>query len=76
MISYPSSGAHRLCVLEDPHNHVKLMGRPNKKVTTRVTKDDPPIGKDQSLEKDATQDPNSSKASKAEEQRFRELEVS
>jgi hypothetical protein len=41
------------------------MGRPNKKVTTRVTKDDPPTIKDQSLEKDAPQDPSSSKASEA-----------
>jgi len=63
-------------VLENSHDHAKLMDRPNKKVTTRVTKDDPPIVEDQSLEKDVPQDPSSSKASKAEEQRFRELEVS
>ena len=50
------------------------MGRSNKKVTTRVTKDDPPVVKDQSLEKDAPQDPNSSGASKAEQQRLKELE--
>ena len=50
------------------------MGRPNKKVTTRVTKDDPPTVEDQSLEKDAPQDPSSSKASEAEEQRLKELE--
>ena len=51
-----------------------LMDRPNKKVTTRVTEDDPPIVEDQSLEKDAPQDPNSSRASEAEEQRLKELE--
>ena len=50
------------------------MGRPNKKITTRVTEDDPPAVKDQSLEKDAPQDPSSSKASEAEEQRLKELE--
>ena len=32
------------------------MGRPNKKVTTGVTEDDPPTVEDQSLEKDAPQD--------------------
>ena len=47
------------------------MGRPNKKVTTGVTEDDPPTVEDQSLEKDAPQDPSSSKASEAEEQRQR-----
>ena len=50
------------------------MGRPNKKVTTRVTEDGPPIVEDQSLEKDTPQDPNSSKASEAEDQRLKELE--
>jgi hypothetical protein len=54
-------------VLENSHDHAKLMGRPNKKVTTRVTKVDPPTVKDQSLKKDAPQDPNSSKASEAKE---------
>ena len=49
------------------------MGRPNKKVTTGVTEDDPPTVKDQSLEKDAPQDPSSSKASEAKEQRLKEL---
>ena len=49
------------------------MGRPTKKVTTRVTEDDPPTVEDQSLKKDAPQDPSSSKASKAEEQGLREL---
>ena len=65
---YPTSGAHRLCVLENSHDHVKLMGRAKKKVTTGVTEDDPPTVEDQSLKKDAPQDPSSSKASKAEEQ--------
>ena len=32
------------------------MGRPNKKVTTRVIEDDPPRVENQSLEKNATQD--------------------
>jgi len=50
------------------------MGRPNKKVTTGITEDDPPTVKDQSLKKDAPQDPSSSKASEAEEQRLKELE--
>ena len=50
------------------------MGKPNKKVTTGVTEDNPPIIKDQSLKKDAPQDPSSSKASEAQEQRLRELE--
>ena len=50
------------------------MGSPNKKVTTRVTEEDPPIGEDQSLKKDTPQDPSSSKASEAEEQRLKELE--
>ena len=50
------------------------MARPNKKVTTKVIKDDPPAVEDQSLEKDAPQDPSSSKASEAEEQRLKELE--
>ena len=50
------------------------MGRPNKKVTTGVTEDDPPTVEDQSLEKDTPQDPNSSKTSEAEEQRLKELE--
>jgi len=54
-------------VLKNSHNHEKLMGRSNKKVTTRVTEDDPPTVKDQSLEKEAPQDPNSSRASEAEE---------
>ena len=49
------------------------MVRPNKKVTTRVTEDDPPTVEDQSLEKDTPQDPNSSKASEAEDQRLKEL---
>ena len=71
---YLTSGVHRLCVLEDSHDHAKLMGRPNKKATTGVTEDDPPTVGDQSLEKDAPQDPSSSKASKAEEQRLKELE--
>jgi hypothetical protein len=43
------------------------MGRPNKKATTGVTEVDPPTVKDQSLKKDAPQDPNSSKASEVEE---------
>ena len=43
-------------------------------LTTRVTEDDPPIVEDQSLKKDAPQDPSSSKASEAEEQRLKELE--
>ena len=50
------------------------MGRPNKKVTTRVTQDDPPTVEVQSLQKDTPQDPNSSKSSEAEEQRLKELE--
>jgi len=50
------------------------MGRPNKKVTTRVTEDDPPTVEDQSLEKMHPQDPNSLGASEAEEQRLKELE--
>ena len=53
---------------------MKLMGRSNKKVTTRVTEDDPLAVEDQSLKKDTPQDPNSSKASEAEEQRLKELE--
>ena len=44
---------------ENEDDHAKLMGRPNKKVTTGVTEDDPPTVEDQSLEKDAPQDPNS-----------------
>ena len=60
-------------MLEDSHDHAKLMGRPNKKVTTGVTKIDAPTVEDQSLKKDAPQDPSSSKASEAEEQRLREL---
>jgi hypothetical protein len=60
-------------VLEDSHKHAKLMGRPNKKVTTGVNEDDPSTVEDQSLEKDALQDPNSSRASEAEEQRARSL---
>jgi hypothetical protein len=55
-------------VLKDFHNHAKLMGRPNKKVTIGVTEDDPPIVEDQSLGKDAPEDPNSSRASEAEGQ--------
>jgi len=35
------------------------MGRPNKKVTTGVNKDDPQIGDDASLKKDAPHDQNS-----------------
>ena len=50
------------------------MGRPNKKVTTGVTEDDPPAVEDQSLEKDIPQNPSSSKASESEEQRLKELE--
>ena len=50
------------------------MRRPNKKVITGVIEDDPPTVEDQSLEKDAPQDPSSSKASEAEEQRLKELE--
>ena len=61
-------------MLEDSHDHAKSMGRPNKKVITRITENDPPIGEDQSLEKDAPQDLSSSKASEAEEQRLKELE--
>ena len=74
VISYPTSGAHHLCVLENSHDHAKLMGKPNKKVTTGVTEDNPPIIKDQSLKKDAPQDPSSSKASEAEKQKLKELE--
>ena len=61
-------------MLEDSHDHATLMGRANKKVTTGVTKDDPPTVEDQSLEKDTPEDPNSSKASEAEDQRLKELE--
>jgi molecular chaperone GrpE (heat shock protein) len=50
------------------------MGRPNKKVTTRVDDNDPPTIKDQNLKKDANQDLSSSKANEAEEQRLKELE--
>jgi len=50
------------------------MGRPNKKVITDVTEDDPPIIEDQSLKKDASQYQNSSRANKAKEQRLIELE--
>jgi hypothetical protein len=50
------------------------MGRHNKKVTIGVTEDDPSATEDQSLQKDAPQDPNSSGASEAEEQRLKELE--
>ena len=50
------------------------MGRPNKKVTTGVTEDDPPAVEDQSLEKDRPQYPNSLKASETKEQRLKELE--
>ena len=57
---------------ENEDDHVKLMGRPNKKVTTGVTEDDPPTVEDQSLKKDAPQDPSSSKASEAEERRLKE----
>jgi t-SNARE complex subunit (syntaxin) len=53
---------------------MKLMGRPNKKVTTRVTEDDQRTIEGQSLEKDTPQDPSPSKASEAEEQRLKELE--
>jgi len=61
-------------VLEDSHDHATLMGRANKKVTTGVTKDDPPTVKNQNLEKEAPQDPNSLGAREAEEQRLKELE--
>ena len=71
---YPTSSSHRLCVLKNSHDHAKLMGRPNKKVTTGITEDDPPTVEDQSLEKDGPQGPSSSKASEAEEQRLKELE--
>ena len=74
MISYPTFGTHRLCVLEHSHDHAKITGRPNKKVTTGVTEDKPPTTEDQSLEKGAPQDPNSSGASEAEKQRLKELE--
>jgi len=50
------------------------MRRPNKKVTTGVTEDDQLTIEDQSLQKDAFQDPNSSGASEAEEQRLKEIE--
>ena len=50
---YPKSYAHHLCVLEDFDGHVKLMGRPNMKVTIGVTKEDAQTVVDQSLEKDA-----------------------
>ena len=59
---------------ENEDDHVKLMGRPNKKVTTGVTEDDPPIVEDHTLKKDPPQDPSSSKASEAKEQRLKELE--
>ena len=72
---YPTSGAHRLCVLEDSHDHKNSTDRPSKKVTTGATKDESPgIGDDQNLEKGPPQDPNSSKASEAKEQRLKELE--
>jgi len=72
---YPTSGAHRLCVLEDSHDHKNSTDRPSKKVTTGATKDESPgIGDDQNLEKGPPQDPNSSKASEAEEQRLKEPE--
>ena len=74
VIFYPTSSAHRLCVLKNSHDHAKLMYRPNKKVTTRVTEDDQPTVEDQSLKKDTPQDPSPSKASEAEEQRLKELE--
>ena len=61
-------------MLKNSHDHAKLIDRPNKKITTGVTEDDPPAVKDQSLKKDAPQDPSSSKASEAEEQRLKELE--
>jgi len=67
VISYPTSSAHRLCVLEDSYHYAKLVGRPNKKVTTGVTEDDQLTIEDQSLQKDAFQDPNSSGASEAKE---------
>ena len=50
------------------------MVRPNKKVTTGVTEDDPPAVEDQSLEKDTPQNPSSSKASESKEQRLKNLE--
>ena len=61
-------------MLEDSHDHAKLMYRHSKKVTTWVTEDDPPTVRNQSLEKDAPQDPNPSGVSEAEEQRLKELE--
>jgi hypothetical protein len=62
-------------VLEDSHDHKKPLGRPGRNVISGATEEDPPAtGEDQSLEKDAPQDPNSSKASEAEEQGLKELE--
>jgi hypothetical protein len=50
------------------------MTRPNKKAINEATEDDPPLGEDRGLTKDVSQDANSSKTGKAEEQRLKELE--
>jgi hypothetical protein len=50
------------------------MARPNKKAVNGATEDEPPLGEDRGLRKDASQDANSSIAGEAEEQRLRELE--
>jgi hypothetical protein len=50
------------------------MTRPNKKAINGAAKDEPPLGEDQGLTKDVSQDANSLKIGEAEEQRLRELE--
>jgi hypothetical protein len=50
------------------------MARPNKNAVNGAAKDKPPLGEDQGLTKDVSQDTNSSKTGEAEEQRLKELE--
>jgi hypothetical protein len=50
------------------------MARPNKKTVNGEAEDKPPLGEDRGLTKDVSQGANSSKTSKAEEQRLKELE--
>jgi hypothetical protein len=50
------------------------MARQNKKAVNGAVEDEPPLGEDRGLTKNASQDANSSKTGENEEQRLRELE--
>jgi hypothetical protein len=50
------------------------MARLNKKIINVASEDEPPLGENRGLTKDASQDANSSKIAEAKEQRLRELE--